>query len=1154
MAEPGERSAQNFDAPARAAAPEAFGEVSARTGFAPVDHDPFAPVQPAAPAAQILGCLPLTAPQRELYAASQMGPQAHGAFILCHLLHLEGPVSAEVMREAWGHVVARHAALRAAVTPDGQGQWVAAALPLPDLPSISLPGLDRAAREQALAELVAEEVHTPFDLSVPPLWRARLVSWDDQHHTLVLALHHLVADGWSTTVWMQDLGLAYAAAAFGTLPAWPGDPMPYERWIQQLESPAERARAEADEAYWAARHNPPATPWALPVDRPRPPIKTFDAHLQRATVGPVLTQALRQLGARHGCTLFVTLLATCMGWLARLSGAHDGTLGIPVAAQPDLAEGDVVGDGAYALPLRVAVDPERPFALALGDVRAQFAAAREHPRCSFGNLVRRLGLRLDPSRTPLVDVLFNLDRLQLPGDFGPLRLAGWESPRPLSNAELSVNVLDDGHDLVIEVLALSALYDPSTIQRWLAIWVQALQTLVESPQTPWTAAFAPAQAEAALLTRFNATDVPFAAAVPAQAAFERQAQLQPQALAVRCGEDELTYGELDALANGVALALQQAGVGAGARVGLAGTRSVRLLAGLVGILKSGAAFVPLDPAYPAARLALMAEDAGLQALVCDAQGDAALPSAHAATRIRVESVAASASRPAPVAGGHAPAYVIYTSGSTGRPKGVVVTHRNLTNLLTGAAAAFERLGPGDLWAAVTSLSFDISLLDIWLPLSRGAALLFSPTSGAQDGPGLAAWLQAHRPSWMQAVPAVWRLLLQAGWQGDAGRLSVVSGGEALSSDLASALLPRCAALYNAYGPTETTIYSSIDRVAAGEPWITVGRPIANTQFQVLDAQGRLLPIGVVGEIWIAGEGVAAGYLGREDLTALGFQADPMRAGGRRYRTGDLGCWMPDGRLRCLGRADHQVKLRGFRIEPGEVEAALRALPGIADAVVQLRPGLGGDDELVAHVVMQPAPTAPGGVASGADWPLAGALDARALREALRQTLPAHLVPARIGSLPALPRLPNGKLDRSALPDAPAWQPVAGPAEQPRAAALDARQAQVAAIWASLLGVDDVRADDNFFDLGGHSLLAARAVLRMRDELGLTVTVPRLIAESLAQLASSGRGSAGEPPPDAARPEAARGWRAWLQRRGMLRSPPSQQPQPQPSAGHPGSPE
>ena len=1043
-----------------------------RSGFSlkPVDFDPFASVQQA----EGLQRLALTSSQREVFAAVQMSPDAPAAFNLCNMLRLQGPLDLAGLRQALAQMVQRHAALRTSIAPDGEVQLIHADLNVV-LPHDSLGELNEGEASKALIELAAHEASAAMDLAAAPLWRARVLSWGEQQHAIIFNAHHIISDGWSVSVLFGDWAHAYVAQVEAAAPAWPQH-LPYQDFVHQQLSLQTDSQEQADKAYWLACHEQPAAPLALPLDRSRPPLKTYACGDEPWSLDSALAQSLRALSARQGCTLFVTLLASFQALVARLSGQADIVFGVPLALQTQLENAHLIADGANTVPLRQTISVDQPFVELMKATRRKLLDAHEHQHLSFGNLIRSMNLPRDFSRTPLVDVIFNLDRSQTVPDFGAVRSLGLDSAKVFSNAELTVDVVDDGQQLVIHLRYLKALFEPNTLRRWLSSWERALRCWVADPSTTPAQAFLPAGDERALLDGFNLTARTFAGLKRLEGLVAEQALRTPALPAVWCMGRTLSYAELDAWANGVAHMLQAEGVLPGDKVGLYSERDELSIAGVLGILKAGAAYVPLDFAFPDERLAYMAQDAGLRWVLgsetslqrLDWPGVRKLDARACPPQMHAPGLALQADDPA---------YVIYTSGTTGKPKGVVVAHRSACNMIYSVQNR-PGMRSGERHAGVAMLSFDISVMDMFLPLSVGACLIVISREDSKDGSLLAFRLEQSAATSMQAAPAVWQLLLESGWAGGAGFRSI-SAGEPMSIELALSLRQRCAEVWNLYGPTEATVYATAARVEDVAGGVRIGLPIANTQIHVLDERLRPVPLGAVGEICIGGDGLALGYLNQPALTAERFVPDPERPGHTMYRTGDLGRWHVNGGLECLGRNDQQIKLRGWRIELGEIESALRNQPGIRQAVVQPFEPTAGQQALRAFVVCNEAD-----------------FDAPQLRIALRRQLPEPMVPAQLVRLNELPMLPSGKVNRAALGEPVPMDPsIARPAEQ----VLSPEERQVAEIWGRLLGVQDVRASDNFFDLGGHSMLAAKAAQMMTQALNFKVDVPRLVMESLAQI-------------------------------------------------------
>ena len=1049
-----------------------------------VDYDPFATVT-------LARVVPSTEAQREIWLAAQLGADASLAYNESVSLHLRGRLDAEALHDALRDLVSRHDALRASFGPDGETLCVQARLELP-LPRIDLGSLDDAARDAALTGRLRAAVETPFELEQGPLLRAELLRLGPDDHRLLLTAHHIVCDGWSWWVMARELAALYGART-GT-PAAPTAPADsFADYALALARQPDTKTLAADEAYWLARYAEPPSPLDLPTDRARPPRRTFASARIDHVLDATLVSAIKRLGAQRGASLFATLLGSFAAVLARLAGQHEVVVGIPAAAQSLDGHDSLVGHCVNLLPLRCAPDPAAPVAQLLDATQAILLDALDHQRYTFGTLLKKLGVQRDPSRLPLVSVLFNIDQAldHEATAFPGLAMDFASTPRSYENFELFINAVQEHGQLRLECQYNRDLFDCATVARWLGAYETLLRAAVAHPESKLGDLPLVGEAERRELLALQPAPTPVVAQRMHEL-FEAQCDRSPDRVAVRCGKQVLTYAELDALANRIAHLLRGHGVRAGALVGIALDRGVGMLAAVLGALKSGAGYVPLDPGFPGERLNYMVSDASLAVLVTqarhagrfDLRGRPVLALDQSGDAL----AAAATTRLDDAVNAEATAYVIYTSGSTGQPKGVEISHRAVANFLASMA---ERPGlrADDRLLAVTTLSFDIAVLELFGPLGVGGEVVLARREEAMDGSALKALLAANAITVMQATPATWRMLLETGWSPEPG-FRALCGGEALAPDLAVQLLDRCSEVWNLYGPTETTVWSTCWRVQPPREGIAIGTPIANTTVWVLDEQRQLCPLGVPGEIWIGGAGVALGYRNRPELSAERFVADPYadRPDAKMYRTGDHGRWRTDGMLEHLGRLDFQVKLRGFRIELGEIEARLLSMPGIADAVASTRELRPGDVRLLAHVV-----------------PAAGAIiDDAALREHLREALPEYMVPQHMIVLAALPRLPNGKIDRARLP-APVGEP-ASPASH--VAPRDALEQRVVELMTAALG-SPLGVEDNFFEHGGHSLLAAQLIARLNRELELALPMRTVFeAQTAARLAQAIR-AAGE---------------------------------------------
>ena len=1006
--------------------------------------------------------VPSTEPQREVWLADALGREASLAYNESVSLHLRGALDVDALRAAVRALPRRHDALRARFADAGR------ALVVPPLAStLEVPLRDVSNADDPRAELGAAahaHVSEPFDLASGPLLRAELLRLAADHHVLLLTGHHAVLDGWSFWVLVQDLAALYRAS-LGQPAQLDAAPSFADYALAQAQP---RPEADAALAWWAGRFGDGGPVLDLPTDRPRLPARTQRAARHDHLLPADLLARVRALGAARGASLFATLLAGFSALLHRLTGQDDVVIGIPAAGQSAEGLQHLVGHCVHLLPLRLQPRAGQAFGALVDAARGELLDAYDHQQVTFGQLLRALPMARDPARLPLVSVVFNIDQaLAAERDAMPgLALELATNARVAETFELFVNAADLGAGgMRLETQYNADLFDAATVARWMQAFERLLRGAVHDAEAAIDALPLLPDADARAIAAWNATDAPFPADARIEAQILAQCARTPDAVAVQAGDTRLTYAGLDARSGAFAAALADAGVRAGDRVGLLLERDTDLLPALVGAWRAGACYVPLDPSLPPARVAGMARDAGLRAVLAHAALATRLADAFDGIAVLAcEDVPDAPAPAAPACSARDDAYVIYTSGSTGAPKGVQVTHRNLSNLLASMRAT-PGMQASDSVLAITTLSFDIATCELLLPLLTGARIVLAGREQAADADSLGALIQAGGVTWMQATPATWRMLLAAGWAGSA-RMKALCGGEALPADLAHALQPRVRELWNMYGPTETTVWSACGPVAPGGARVDIGRPIANTRLHVLDAHGADVPLGVAGELHIGGEGVARGYLGRAELTAERFIDHP--AHGRLYRTGDLARWRNDGTMQCLGRNDFQLKLRGYRIEAGEIEQALLAQPGIAQAVVVARAAAGGEPRLLAYVV-----------------PRADAVvDEAALRAALAATLPDYMLPQRCIALPALPLTASGKIDRKALPDVDD-APAALRADAPDRFD-DALQETVATHMRALLGLRRIGADEDFFALGGHSLLAAQLAARLGRQTGSAV--------------------------------------------------------------------
>jgi amino acid adenylation domain-containing protein len=1054
------------------------------TVLTPVDFDPFA-------GGELATVAPTTAAQAEIWVSSQMGDDASCAYNESVTLFFIGRLDVEALRGALERVVARHEALRTTISRDGKLLCIAASSS-PRLEIIDLSSMAAAEKEARFAAVLRDVAEQPFDLEHGPLFVAQLVRFTPEEHRLVLTAHHIVCDGWSFAVIFQDLGVLYSAAVQRRAPE-----------LKEAHDFSAYARAERAaegslddvEAWWLERFAGELPVLDLPADRPRPPLRSYDADRVDHLLDADLVRALKKVGGRAGASFFVTLLAGFSAFLHRLTGDRDLVIGIPAAGQAAAGKEMLVGHCANLLPLRITVDPGQTFVEHLKGVRKVVLDAYDHQRYTFGRLLSKLSIPRDPSRLPLVSVLFNLD---VGVEGGGLRFEGLQASyqanaRTKENFELFLNAVESKGRLVLETQFSTALFDQASVRSRLEGYEALLRTVVERAdgKVGELPVISEAEREILLVDR-NATQVALPAGATVHGLFAEQARRLPGKVAVRAGAESVTYAELAKRAHRVARRLQRSGVGPGSLVGLCVERGVDMVAAMLGILETGAAYVPMDQDYPRARLAHMLHDSGARLVVTEAAVEDAVPPTDAElVHVDGDEVRGADATPLEVAvDAESPAYVIYTSGSTGLPKGVAVPHRAVVNFLS-AMRRRPGLVEADVLYAVTTLSFDIAGLEIFLPLTTGATLVVGTREIASDGYQLAAALEEAQATVMQATPATWRLLVAAGWDGGGARspkLQVLCGGEALPPELARALVERAASVWNMYGPTETTIWSTCHLLTAADPRPLIGRPIDNTSVYVLDAAMQPVPPGAPGELYIGGCGVALGYLNRPELTAERFVADPFASpggagSGKLYRTGDVVRWLATGELEFFRRNDAQVKVRGYRIELGEIEAVMAEHPAVAEAVAVLAEERPGEVRVVGYVVLRPGEEA----------------TVTELRKHLRKKLPDYMIPNAVVDLAEMPRTPNGKVDRNALKA----RSLEGGARRPAADPVPPRtdtERLLAELWQSLLKVERVGTLDNFYELGGDSLLSMDVVVKLQEHTGVRIGPRILLLESLENVA------------------------------------------------------
>ncbi len=1032
---------------------------------------------------------PLSFAQQRLWFLSNFEPESP-EYNIPQAFRIEGDLDPEVMQRALREVVRRHETLRTTFRSiEGTPAQVIAQVVDMEVPFIDARGRvsDPAGAWAEALRLAAADAREPFDLTLGPVMRAKLYRTDEREHLLYYNVHHIAYDGWSMGVFARELAAIYDAFAAGIpspLPELPAQYLDFAVW--QREWLAGEV-LESQLAYWR-RQLASVPPLELPTDKPRPAVRTPNGAATPIALGERLQRDLKSFAQREGSTLFIVLTAAFKALLHHWTTQEDLSVGTLIAnrRRPEIEA--MIGFFANTLVLRTDLSGDPAFRELLGREREVSLDAYAHQDVPFEKLVEELNPPRDMSRTPLFQVMLIL--LNAPGeamDLPGLRLQPVAIDSRTSKTEMTLYFTEAPSGLDGFVEYSSDLFERATVSRLLGHYTRVLEAVIANPDLRLSELPLLGDEERRqVLADWNATGAEFPATT-LHGWIEERVRQAPDAVAVEFEGSRLSYAGLDERANRLARHLRRLGAGPETLVGLAMERSLEMLVGVLAVLKAGGSYVPIDPEYPKERLTHMLEDSRAPVLLTQERLIERLPE-HQARVVAVDRDAAAiaAESGEPFDGGATPAnlaYVIYTSGSTGKPKGVQIPHSAVVNFLSSMSKK-PGLTSADTLLAVTTLSFDIAGLELYLPLVCGARLLLVSRETTQAGEKLKEILENQGVTAMQATPATWRLLLAAGWLGDRG-LKILCGGEALPRDLANQLLGACGSLWNVYGPTEATIWSTLDQVGTSGP-ITIGRPLDNTEIYLLSRQLKPVPVGVPGELLIGGAGLSRGYRGRPDLTAEKFIPHPFAGprgepGARLYRTGDLARHLPDGRVEFLGRIDHQVKVRGFRIELGDIETALDQHLGLAQAVVVAREDQPGNKQLAAYLVVAP----------GAEKPAVADL-----RTYLKEKLPEYMVPALYTFLDAMPLTPNGKVDRRALP-APDRSTAAREYVAPR----DEKETFFCELWAELLSLERVGINDDFFELGGDSLLVIRVVTKAnKAAMGITtkqVFQHRTVAELAA---------------------------------------------------------
>lgn len=1048
--------------------------------LSPVEFDPFA-------GPQILLMAPATEPQIEIWTSCLIGgADASCAYNDAGSILLTGPFNKDAMFKALQALSDRHEALRTVFTDDGQNFLVY------DNPPIEIDYHDLSLQTEAQNKLfiqnyTRQNAITPLDLVNGPLFKPTIIKLNDQEHYITFVAHHIICDGWSIGVMMQEMSKLYSAFAQGEWPDMPPAPRYSEYAVEQTLA-SMTAESFEIEQYWLDQFIGSSHLLNVPTDNPRPSMRTYKSKRSDFTLDATLVAEVKKMARKAGSSFVTMLMAAFEVYLQQITGHEEIIVGLPAAGQSATGNYGLVGHCVNLLALRSYPKGEQTFTEYLKERNPQVMDAYDHQMYTFGSLLKKLNIPRDASRLPLVPVVFNIDIGMDEGvHFHGLKHQYITTGREYENFEIFLNITDHKNALVLEWSYNTQIFEAATISRMMDEYTHLLKEIVKAPNE--LIGRLPQLREAELVSQmqqWNDTKVPYPKEKTLHQVISEVAAKTPNTIALKFQNETYTYRQLNERANQLASVLIEKGVKVGDKIAVSLDRAGELVVSLLAVMKAGGVYVPLDPIFPINRINYMLADSGASKLITTHKYSGVYESD--AEELLLHEIwqtldSKPKTEPDVAVSGKDLLYILYTSGSTGQPKGVQIAHHNCVNFLLSMQ---KRPGmvPADKLLAVTTISFDIAGLELFLPLITGSQIILVDAATAKDGVALLDIIRKEKISVMQATPYTWRILLEAGW--DLEKIKVVCGGEALPMDLATRILERASSLWNVYGPTETTIWSTIKQITVEDKFISIGKPIDNTFIYILDKFQNPLAPGAAGEIYIGGEGVAKGYHDQPILTYEKFVEDPFsnEPGAMMYRTGDLGKYLPDGNLMYISRIDAQVKIRGYRIETGEIEFHMAKDPDLKQAVVIARPDNNGVDKLVAYVVFNDNFTCTDFNSCMNYW-----------RNELRGSVPDYMIPDNFIQVDEMPLTPNGKVDKKALA---AIGVIASEIHDLYIAPRTDVEKLVADIWKEYLNIEKVGVYDNFFELGGHSLIAVKVMARIEKETGKRLPLAILFENSTVE--------------------------------------------------------
>jgi amino acid adenylation domain-containing protein len=1017
------------------------------------------------------GTFPLTEAQKEIWLAAQMGGDAAVAYNESLKLQFRGNFDADLFRSAVFQIVKRHPILTANFSPDGDWQRVPPDSKI-EVPLVDLSAMIDADRDRELAAIIEREVSEPFDLAGGALLKVIIVRLSPGEHVALWTAHHIVCDGWSGELLISELAEIYSALKKGIVPAL-DTPVPFRKYAMATQDD-EPIRHDALK-YWRQLFNTLPPPLDLPTDRPRPLVRSAKASTQTRGLDLTIYQSLKRTAGQQRTTMVVLLMTAVKTLLHRLTGQTDFVIGISAAGQAVTGNTCLVGHCVNLLPIRTQLQKDASFQENLASVKKSVLDAFDHHQCTTGTILQQISVPRIAGRPPLVEVIFNVDQDPGEAEFYGTEFACHRNPKRALHYDLFFNIVEGSRGIYVECDYNTDLFDAATIERWLKHFQTLLESIAANPAEPIGKLPILTETERNELTiEWNKTGVEYSKGRTLQEWFECQVEKTPNATALTFEGKHLSYSELNVRANQLAHYLKGIGVGPDVLVGLYIDRSMDMVVGIIGVMKAGGAYLPIDPVYPKDRVSFMLQDANAPVLITQAKFMTELPE-HKAKVVRLDTDLALLegepdSNPPRNSTPDDLAYVIYTSGSTGKPKGVLVTQYNVVRLMQATEHWFQ-FNKHDVWTFFHSHAFDFSVWEIWGALLYGGRLVVVPYMASRSPEEFYDLIVSERVTVLNQTPSAFKQLIQTEAMLDTSKQLalryVIFGGEALEMQSLKPWFDRHGdqhpLLVNMYGITETTVHVTYRPLTAADikSGSTIGVPIPDLQIYLFDSYQQPVPIGAIGEIFVGGAGVARGYLNREELTRNRFQPDTFRnqPGGFLYRSGDLARYLPNRDIEYIGRIDDQVKIRGFRIELGEIEAVLGRHAAVRQCVVVAREEIQGDKILVAYFEHKPG----------------SFTDIGDLRAHMKKALPEYMIPSAFVPMEKMPLTPNGKIDRKALPYVDDRRNMI---KREYVAPRDSFEQTLAQLWAKILKVKRVGLNDNFFELGGHSILAVRIIVEI----------------------------------------------------------------------------